>query len=952
MRSVYFLFLFAIATNAQAQIITTFAGNGSAGSSGNGGPAISAQLFDAQTVCIDNSGNIYIADHGNHVIRKVNTSGIISIFAGNGALGYLGDGGPATSAQLGYPYGVCADAAGNIYITDDYSHTIRKVDINGIISTVAGNGNFGYSGDGGLAINAELYAPCSICTDNIGNIYFVEFGTDIIRKINNSGIISTVAGTPWINGNYGDGGLAIEAQLSSPTGVSVDNAGNIYIADVGNCVIRKVDPSGIITTFAGGAGIDYAGDGGPATLAQLRFPYFVHADNNGNVFISDTGNGVLRMVNSAGVIVTIAGNGILGYSGDGGPATSAQLAAPGGMCIDNSGNIYIADGGAHVVRKIGACPIILISLQPKDQSLCSSGDVSFTIDVTDVTSYQWQVNTGTGWNDVINDDTYTGSAARQLNVKVVDPSMNNYQYRCVLKNACANLFSATAQLFVTTPKPPAITISTSTDTICAGSTTTFVALPANEGATPLYQWKKNGGKIATGSSYVSNNINDGDVITCVLTSNYTCITTNTAESNAITMKVNPQLTPSVIISASANNICGGTPVTFSSATTNAGDAPLFQWQKNGINTGTDLGNYVDSSLKDADVITCVLTAGYKCANVSSISSNIIVMDVTSVMAPSVTISTPRTTICPKRTISFLATPENGGTATGYQWKKNDLRVGTNANTYTDSNIINGDVVKCSVTFNDRCLIDLLVTSNDIAITVLKNPVIDLDKTNTLCAGKSRLLDAGNNSSFLWNDGSTGRNLLVNKTGMYSVIVTDNNGCSGTDTTLINSIVPGPAGFLPGDTSVCSYGSVSLVAKQGYLNYLWSNNSTSSAISIEKPGLYWLQVTDFNNCTGKESINVLLKDCMQGFFAPNAFTPNNDGKNDIFKPLLFGIVRSYAFTIYNRFGQTVFKNNNVTLGWDGTFKGLKLDSDVYVWVCSYQIEGQNTEVKKGTVFLIR
>ena len=216
MRSVYFLFLFAIATNAPSQIITTFAGNGTVGGSGNGGPAISAQLFDVQTVCIDNSGNIYIADYGNHVIRKVNTSGIISIFAGNGALGYFGDGGPATSAQLGYPYGVCADAGGNIYITDGYSQTIRKVDINGIISTIAGNGNSGYSGDGGLAINAELYAPSAICTDNIGDIFFVEFGTDIIRKINNSGIISTVAGTPWINGYNGDGGLAIEAQLSSP----------------------------------------------------------------------------------------------------------------------------------------------------------------------------------------------------------------------------------------------------------------------------------------------------------------------------------------------------------------------------------------------------------------------------------------------------------------------------------------------------------------------------------------------------------------------------------------------------------------------------------------------------------------------------------------------------------------------------------------------------------------
>ena len=735
-------------------------------------------------------------------------------------------------------------------------------------------------------------------------------------------------------------------------GVSVDNAGNIYIADVGNSVIRRVDPSGIITTFAGGIGIGYTGDGGPATLAQLRFPYFVYADNNGNVFISDTGNGVLRMVNSAGVIVTIAGNGISGYSGDGGLATSAQLTAPAGMCIDNSGNIYIADAGAHVVRKIGACPIIVISLQPHDQSLCRSGDVSFRIEISNVTSYQWQVNPGTGWNDVINDGIYSGSSASQLNVKVADTSMNKYQYRCVLKNACANLFSATAQLFVTTPKSPAITISTSTETICAGSTTTFVALPVNEGTAPLFQWKKNGSKIATGRSYVSDNINDGDVITCVLTSNDICIATNTAESNAITMRVSPQLTPSVIISASTNNICAGTPVTFSSTITNGGDEPLFQWQKNGIKAGTDSGEYVDSSLKNADVITCILTADYQCANVPSISSNTIVMDVTSVVWPSATISTPRTTICPGTIISFIATSGNGGTPTGYQWKKNEIPVGTNASTYTDSNFIDGDVVKCAITFNEKCLADFFATSNNIAITVLKNPVVDLDQTNTLCTGTGRLLDAGNYSSYVWNDGSTARKLLVNKTGMYYVSVADNNGCVGSDTTSIDSLLPIPAGFIPGDTSVCSYGSVSLVAKQGYSNYMWSNNSSASSITIEKPGSYWLQVTDNNNCTGREFINVLLKECMDGFFAPNAFTPNNDGKNDIFKPMLFGIVKSYDFTVYNRFGQTVFKNNDVTRGWDGTFEGLKLDSDVYVWVCSYQFEGQTTEVKKGAVSLIR
>jgi hypothetical protein len=172
----FFYLLLLTTTGVHAQMIHTFAGNGTVGSSGNGGPAISAQLYDPQAVCSDNSGNIYIADHENHVVRKVNSAGSISVFAGTGVSGNSGDGGPASVAQLGYPYGVCSDPAGNIYITDRHYQVVRKVDISGSISTVAGTGVFGYSGNGGPATAAKLYAPTSICADNLGNIYFAEFG--------------------------------------------------------------------------------------------------------------------------------------------------------------------------------------------------------------------------------------------------------------------------------------------------------------------------------------------------------------------------------------------------------------------------------------------------------------------------------------------------------------------------------------------------------------------------------------------------------------------------------------------------------------------------------------------------------------------------------------------------------------------------------------------------------
>jgi hypothetical protein len=350
MKWICIFFLSYLSLPLNAQIITTVAGNGTVGFSGVGGPAASAHLHDPQSVCSDNAGNIYVADLGNHVVWKINSSNIISIFAGTGIVGSSGDGGPADAAKIGFPYGVCSDNAGNIYITDQYNGTVRKVGVNGNISTIAGNGSFGYLGDGGPATDAELSSPCAICVDKFGNVFFADFGNQTIRKINSSGIISTVAGNGMI-GNFGNGGLATEAMLNSPTGVSVDNAGNIYIADMGNSCIRKVDAAGIITTFAGSDSIGYSGDGGPGTSAELKYPYFVYVDENGNVYISDTGNGVLRLVNNAGTISTIAGDGTLGYSGDGGPAASASFIAIAGICIDNGGNIYIAD--ATAMKEIG-----------------------------------------------------------------------------------------------------------------------------------------------------------------------------------------------------------------------------------------------------------------------------------------------------------------------------------------------------------------------------------------------------------------------------------------------------------------------------------------------------------------------------------------------------------------------------------------------------------------------
>jgi len=332
-------------------IISTVAGNGTAGYSGDGGPAASAELSYPYSVAVDSAGTFYIADNNNSV-RKVNASGVISTLAGNGTAGYSGDGGPATSARLSGPAGVAVDGAGNLYIADQSNQRIRKVTAaTGIITTVAGNGTAGYSGDGGPATSAELNFPAGVAVDSAGNLYIADYNNSVIRKVNTSGIMTTVAGN-GTGGYSGDSGPATSAELYLPIGVAVDGTGNLYIADTGNQRIRKVDASGIITTVAGNGTAGYSGDGGLAISAQLDRPTSAAVDSAGNLYIADTGNQRIRKVNASGIITTVAGNGTFGYSGDGGAATSAEFYDPDGVAVDSAGNLYIADANNQRIRKV------------------------------------------------------------------------------------------------------------------------------------------------------------------------------------------------------------------------------------------------------------------------------------------------------------------------------------------------------------------------------------------------------------------------------------------------------------------------------------------------------------------------------------------------------------------------------------------------------------------------
>jgi uncharacterized protein (TIGR03437 family) len=330
--------------DATTATLTRVAGNGSTGFSGDNGPAISAQLNFPTGVAVDSAGNLYIADTGNFRIRRV-SNGVISTVAGSGVGGYSGDNGPATGARLDYPRAVAVDSAGNLYIADTGNFCIRKV-ANGAIATVAGNGLQGYSGDNGPAVNAQLNSPYGIAVDSAGNLYIADTENNRVRKVAN-GVITTIAGN-GTQGFAGDNGPATSALLTYPEGIAVDSAANLYIADSGNSRVREV-ANGVITTVAGGAIAGFSGDNGPATSALLTYPEGVAVDSAGNLYIADPGNFRIRKV-ANGVITTVVGGGT--PVGGSGPATSAQLVSPSGVAIDSAGNLYVADADGNRVWKV------------------------------------------------------------------------------------------------------------------------------------------------------------------------------------------------------------------------------------------------------------------------------------------------------------------------------------------------------------------------------------------------------------------------------------------------------------------------------------------------------------------------------------------------------------------------------------------------------------------------
>ncbi len=347
----------------QQYTISTYAGNGTAGFSGDNGAPASAEFSGPNGITFDSSGNLYIADSVNQVIRKISNGTISTVAGTGGSSGYSGDGKAATSAQMLGPSGVAVDSAGNIYIADTGNHVIRMVSTSGTISTIAGNNTGGYSGDGAAATLAQLEFPGSVALDSSGNIYIADSGNHAIREIS-GGTINTIL-------SYGPG-----SSLYDPEAILLDGKGNLYICDGDGLRVLLFNlTTKAVTIVAGNGNNGFSGDFGPAADAELSDPRSIALDSNGYLYIADTNNQRIRKVSPSGIITTVAGVGIPAYTGDKGPAASATLSFPHGVAVDGHGNVYISDTENNVLRLI----------QPVTPSIFTGGVVnaaSFTARVS------------------------------------------------------------------------------------------------------------------------------------------------------------------------------------------------------------------------------------------------------------------------------------------------------------------------------------------------------------------------------------------------------------------------------------------------------------------------------------------------------------------------------------------------------------------------------------------
>jgi gliding motility-associated-like protein len=652
-----------------------------------------------------------------------------------------------------------------------------------------------------------------------------------------------------------------------------------------------------------------------------------------------------------------------------GQVVSCVINISNGACLTSS-----TATSNSITTTILPIPNVSINVVPTTTNICAGSNVTFTATATNGGGnpiYQWQVN-----------NTNVGSNSTQFNSATLQ---NNDVVTCsVVSNAtCASstaIISNSINIQVTAPVTPTITIASNVNNVCAGTNIVFTATANNTGATPTYQWKINGTNVGTNSAtYASTSFSNQDVVTCTLTSLLTCLNANNIVSNSTTLTILPPLVANITITASANNICSNTAVTFTATTTNAGNAPVFQWKINGSNVGTNNNIFTSNVLQNNDVVSCTLLSNLACVSSTPVVSNNITMAVSAVVTPSSAISSSANNICNGASVTFNATSTNGGNNPVYQWRINNVNVGNNSTQYISSSLQNGDVVTCTLFSNANCISQPQAQSNSIVMNVITEPTPTVTintNNNNICSGQTAnfnaiAINANTNPLYSWqlNGTPTGLNantladVNVNNSDVITCSIIPTAGCfagnSFTSNNITMQVNPNPIVNIAASANTILFGNeVSLVGSSSTSvnNITWSatqpiNNGANLSIIVkpQETSYYFLRIVDNNNCEGVANINIRV---LKGIYFPNTFTPNTDGLNDIFRiPVSTAIEKLQYFIIYNRFGEKIFETNNITKGWDGKIRGSDAPTGSYVYII--KAKDINGEVLiKGTVMLVR
>jgi gliding motility-associated-like protein len=797
-------FLLSKASMSSAQYITTIIGNGVSACYLSDAPPLCIPLGYPESLCVADNGDIFFTC-GNAVKKLSKLTGYVTVVAGSDNYGSSGDGGPAINALFQFTRSVRLDKHGDLYIAEYSGHRVRKINMaTGIITTIVGTGNSGYSGDGGLAVNARINTPNDLAIDDAGNIFIADFGNHRVRRVDAAtGIITTVAGT-GVAAYGGDGGPAVNAQLPHPNSVCLDKKGNIYISEAYStisCRIRKIDAiTGIITTIAGNNDYAHSGDGGLAVNASLFDPAGVMVDNAGNVYIAQYDDSRIRKIDIAtGIINTVAGTGVNGFSGDNGLAVNAMLRSPIGLAFDKAGDLYICDNQNLRIRKF-----------------------------------------------------YTHAATPPTG-------------------------------------KPVITINSPTTIVCNGSGITFKAVTEYAVAGSYYMWTKNGNVVSTDSAqWIGTGLLTGDEISCSVF--YPdCSGIIKVQSNNITITGNSSEPLSVSIAASKTSVCVNENVDFTATALNGTPDLTYQWKLNGNNVGNGESVYSNSTLVNGDVVSCEITAAPlpPCLPGGVVTSNKITIDVNSSLAPSINITASDDKICAGTIVQFRAEVQNGGNSQLFQWKLNGVNTGSNNAVYSSSNLADNDRLYCIVTVPGGCADP--DTSNVINMAVESLPSVKVTPSDTTVSYGSQVQ-------------------------LQASVSGDVNSFSWTPATALNN----------------------------------SSSLSPVTVPLQKNAIYTLRVITAGNCA--DSATAIIK-VEQKLFMPNAFTPNRDAKNDIYRIPPNVSIQLKNFSIYNSWGEKIFSTTNINAGWDGTVNNINQSTGTYIYVIT-GTDSNGPISLKGTFLLIR